>query len=317
MSKRHASPSSAEDRPDTKKPKTTRPDANHNDPNDQLSRSPTLETTKRDVDVPNQENDAEDNDKDAPSKEVQKKLVKTKPPVEIFTACPIPNIVIPPVQPNWGIKPFSTNPLGPQPHPNSPPARTSNAATDPPLWEDRKWRFKSGRYQKSFRPGSPGNPNGPNLDQEDNLVIRLMDMRPTRKDKTPRRIPMVYYYEAKALRKPIDWTDADTLHILNNRRSDNIKSVTRDLPWTESERKYLAKLLIEYPDASITELTERHNYYFMGNFTETTAFSSARLSDGRTIESVRHEYLTWKKEYDAGNVPPADRGPKDTSKEKK
>jgi hypothetical protein len=182
------------------------------------------------------------------------------------------------------------------------------------LWEDRKFPFVAGRYHTSFGPGpTPTNPTALDLDQEENLVLRLIDMRPIRSGPNkgaPRRQPITWHFQTG---KPKDWTDVkQTIHAMNTRRRDNLRAITCDPPWTAYEREYLAQLFQDYPNASISELAERHNYLFTNNFREgpledTTDFSlhqvSAKLSTGRTTESFRHEYLTWKHVYDAGGIP--------------
>jgi hypothetical protein len=239
-----------------------------------------------------------------------------KPIAECFNAWtpPAQLTTVPPVQATWGIKPYPTESAGPQPHPSSPAARTSNAATNPPLWEDRKFPFVAGRYHKSFGPGPiPTDSTALDLDQEENLVLRLIDMRPIRSGPNkgaPRRQPLTWHFRTG---KPKDWTDVkQTLHAMNTRRRDNIRAITCDPPWSFYEREYLAQLFQDYPNASITELAERHNYLFTNNFREgplqnTTDFAlhqgSAKLSTGRTTESFRHEYLTWKHVYDASGIP--------------
>jgi hypothetical protein len=239
-----------------------------------------------------------------------------KPIAECFTTWdpPASLIMLPPIQATWGIKPFPSDPAGPQPHPTSPAARTSNAATNPPLWEDRKFPFVSGRYHKSFGPGpAPTDPAAPDLDQEDNFVLRLIDMRHMRSGPNkgaPRRQPITWHLQNG---KPKDWTDVkQTLHAMNTRRRDNIRAITCDVPWTAYERQYLAELFRDHPNGSITELAERHNYLFTNNFRDgpleeihDVAFhqATAELSTGRTTESFRHEYLTWKHVYDAGDIP--------------
>ena len=251
---------------------------------------------------------------DTPAAEVSTK--SRKPIAECFTAWTPPSSLttLPPVQATWGIKPFPSDPDGPQPHPTSPAARTSYAATNPPLWEDRKFPFVSGRYHKSFGPSpAPTNPATPDLDQEDNLVLRLIDMRPMRSGPekgVPRRQPITWYFQNG---KPKDWADVkQTLHAMNTRRRDNLRTITCDVPWTAYERQYLAELFRDHPNASITELAERHNYLFTNNFRDgpleeirDVAFHQviAELSTGRTTESFRHEYLTWKHVYDAGDIP--------------
>ncbi|KAF2025780.1 hypothetical protein EK21DRAFT_116485 [Setomelanomma holmii] len=214
------------------------------------------------------------------------------------------NIQIPPKNAFWGIKPITGDP---RPHPDQPSARDSNGATNPPMWEDRKFRFKRGsRYVKHFGPGEPLNAeNLPDLDQEDLLAITLIDMRPVlKKDPTypaPRRQPFVYCYDHGV---PKDWNNVQAVKGLNDRRGQSINRITLDDPWTKIEREYLAALLTDFPDVSIWELTEKHNDRFMNeDFAATTAFDFSEQSQGRTVESVRHEYVTYKAFYDNGETP--------------
>lgn len=197
----------------------------------------------------------------------------------------------------WGIKPTSGSrrPPGVQPS-----ARTSKGATNPPMFEDRGFRFKRGtRHVKYFGPLKPeGADNGPDLDQEDLLVIKLVDMRMDKKTGLPRRRAEVYYTKHG---KPADWNNMQAIKALNDRRTQAIDRVTEDAPWTKLERKYLAQLLTDNPDASIWELAELHNDHFMDK--DCTTGLGLELSEGRTVESVRYEYVTYKPLYDAGEVP--------------
>lgn len=236
-----------------------------------------------------------------------------RPPIKSLFTPYKPNIPVPAPNNAWGTKPFPGQ-EGPQPHPDLPPARTSNAATTPDMWEDRKYRFKPGQYHKSFGPMEDKS-DGPLLDQDDNLVIKLMDMRPkSHKNPEPRRIPVVYMYENG---KPKDWHNEQALKALNDRRREAIWRITQDAPWTEMEREYLATLCSEFPDASILELAERFNYRFKGDFKEPSAFSFDHLHEGRTLESVRHEYLEWKSLYDEGITPTPVRQEGDKTGQKK
>ncbi|KAF1935930.1 hypothetical protein EJ02DRAFT_438890 [Clathrospora elynae] len=214
---------------------------------------------------------------------------------------PPKGVAIPPPNLFWGMKPL---PGGPRPDPVQPSARDSNGATHPPMWEDRKYRFKRGsRYVKYFGPIAPENLNGlpETLDQEELLVIPLIDMRPKcKKDPTPRRTPLMYTYGGK----PKDWNHMQSIKALNDRRYQGIDRTTVDAPWTRMEREYLASLLGEFPDASIWDLTEQHNDRFMGkDFVHGTGFPFANLSTGRTVESIRYEYTTYKPAYDQGQAP--------------
>ncbi|KAH7093365.1 hypothetical protein FB567DRAFT_434421, partial [Paraphoma chrysanthemicola] len=212
-----------------------------------------------------------------------------------------PTVTLPPRSAFWGIKPRTGDP---RPHPDQPPARESNGATNPPMWEDRKFRFVRGqRHVKYFGPIEPPNVESlPDLDQEDLLVVQLIDMRDGgKKNPGPRRLPTFYFYEHG---KPKDWASGQAVKALNDRRQQAIDRNTLDDPWSAVEKTYLASLLAEYPDASIWELTERHNDRFMGvDFVGATAFEFSDLSIGRTVESVRHEYVTFKAMYDNGEAP--------------
>lgn len=244
------------------------------------------------------------NKTDPESKTSNSKSKKTKkPPVGDGFATFTHNTVIPPTNLFWGIKPM---PGDPRPDPIQPSARESNGQVNPPLWEDRGYRYKRGsRYVKYFGPIPPSNIDSLNeaLDQEALHTVKLIDMRPkSKKDPTPKRKPTIYCYG----KTPKDWNKMQTIKALNDRRYQAIDRTTMDRPWQRMEREYLASLLQETPDASIWELTERHNARFMNqDFTEAMGFSFASLSAGRTVESVRYEYTTYKPLYDAGKVPEA------------
>lgn len=206
----------------------------------------------------------------------------------------------------WGLKPVSGDP---RPDPYQPSARSSDGATNPPMYEDRGFRFKRGsRYVKYFGPIKPeGADDGPDMDQEDLLILKLVDMRSEIKGKkgSPKDVPIVpkrtaepYFCEHG---KPKDWNNKQALKALNDRRTQAIDRVSRDAPWTKPEREYLSELLTEHPNASIWELTELHNDRFMEK--EVVMAIGFELSEGRTVESVRHEYITYKPLYDQGGVP--------------
>ena len=231
------------------------------------------------------------------------KVVKTykKPPVgdgfldyEYDQTVPEPNEF-------WGVKPL---PGDRRPHPDQPSARESNGQTNPPMWEERGYRYKRGtRHVKYFGPIAPDNVDDlePTLDQEELLVVKVIDMRPkSNKDPTPKRVPAIYCYG----KVPRDWDHMQSIKALNDRRYQAIDRISMDAPWTRIEREYLASLLTENPDASIWELTELHNDRFMHkDFATETGFDFAELSVGRTVESVRYEYCTYKPIYDKGEAP--------------
>jgi hypothetical protein len=240
------------------------------------------------------------------AKATRVKAVRKKPPPVREAFVPLetkPTVTIPAASPFWGIKPVSGDP---RPHANQPSARDSNGATNPPMWEDRKFRYKRGsRYVTYFGPIKPegaDDDDAEQLDQEDLLLMTLMDMRPKSKhDQTPRRMPTFYCFDAGT---PKDWNDMQSIKCLNDRRGQAIDRLTLDAPWQPIEREYLVRLLMENPDASIWELTELHNDHFMGKeFVGSTGFNFNQLSLGRTVESVRHEYVTYKPAYDSGEAP--------------
>ncbi|KAH8700054.1 hypothetical protein GQ44DRAFT_733118 [Phaeosphaeriaceae sp. PMI808] len=238
-----------------------------------------------------------------------------KPPVAQGFIPWKPSIIVPLHNDFWGIKPVSGDSL---PHADQPSARDSDAATNPAMWEDRKFRFKRGsRYVKYFGPIEPEHSKfGPNLDQEDLLVLKLIDMRPkSKKDQTPRRTPVIYAYEHG---KPKDWNDMQTIKALNDRRAQAIERITVDAPWSRVEREYLAQICRTFPDASIWKITMLHNDRFKGkDFAVSTAFSFISKSSGRTVESVRHEYMTYKLAYENGKAPQGVRHRTDASQEGK
>lgn len=215
----------------------------------------------------------------------------------------------------WGIKPL---PGSQRPHSDQPSARESNGQTNPPMWEDRGYRYKRGnRYVKYFGPIAPDNVDTlqPTLDQEDLLVVKVIDMRArSTKDLTSKRTPRIYCYG----KVPRDWNHMQSIKALNDRRYQAIDRMTLDAPWTRIEREYLASLLAENPNASIWELTELHNDRFMNkDYTTDTGFDFAKLSVGRTVESVRYEYCTYKPVYDKGQAPEMIRWRGDPSTEAK
>ncbi|KAJ4295355.1 hypothetical protein N0V90_007367 [Kalmusia sp. IMI 367209] len=200
----------------------------------------------------------------------------------------------PPFNPAWGLKPFPPNGEGPRSYPDQPSARTSNGQTDPPLWEDRGARIKRGSRFIDVDGGSP-------IDQNDLILIKLIDMRPKSKtDPTPRRLPRHYRNQHGT---PLDWNSKQAIKALNDRRQQNINSHCCELSWSPKEREALASIFSEFPDISIMEATERFNHHFEGDFVDSSGFSESELFTGRTIESVRFEYLSFKSKYDNGEAP--------------
>jgi hypothetical protein len=261
------------------------------------------------------------------SARAKKPFQARKPIAELFTPWSDnePEPTPPARDPSWGTIPYATNweirqvavdeettiPQGvpkdgsdyvePQFSTGGPPARSTNAQTNPPLWEDRKWEFREGRYHKAWvakGAQEPTDPNLPDLDQNDNLTLRLMDMRPrASNDRRPKRQPVVYRY---ANGKPKDWHNRQTIKALNDRRREAIWRITLDTPWTDVEREYLVELCEEFPDASILEYAQRFNFRFVGDYKEAAGMMRFHhIQAGRTLESVRNEYITYKEWYTA------------------
>jgi hypothetical protein len=233
---------------------------------------------------------------------IKKTKTKAVPIATLFDNATLPQVPVPKYNDAWGRKPLP-GPEGPRSHPDQPSARGSDGQTIPALWEDRGHRYQRGnRFVKSFRKGASLAKDAPaNHDQENLLSIKLIDMRPkSRKEPTPRRLPIVYSYEHG---RPKDWDNKQAIKALNDRRQQAIDRITVDAAWTNEEREYLAYLFGKFPEASMLEITERFNHRFMDDFVTRTAFSGDRLSTGRTIESVRSEYLVSQESYNKGETP--------------
>jgi hypothetical protein len=236
-----------------------------------------------------------------PKKTTVTKAEVTKPPVGNGFWPYAYDIPIPPKSEFWGRKPESGDP---RPSPNQPSARESHGQTDPPMWENRGYRYKRPfRYTKHNYQVEPDNVDElpRNRDQEDLLTVKLIDMRPKKKDDPePKRAPTIYCYK----KTPKDWKCKQSIKALNDRRYQAIDRITMDPPWSRIEREYLASLLRDNPDASIWELTELHNDRFKDkDYTQDTGLHMQTLSTGRTVESVRHQYTTYKPSYDHGEPP--------------
>ncbi|KAF2110627.1 hypothetical protein BDV96DRAFT_583465 [Lophiotrema nucula] len=194
---------------------------------------------------------------------------------------------------------------------DQPAARSSNAATSPALWEDVVQRFHHGRYHEIVEGDTVTK-----IDQKEMVLFKMMDMRPARQDDPdgePRRLPMVY--ECKGI--PLNWKNKVLVKAMNDRRYQALQRARNAPRWDARERAHIVALLNEFPDISITELTERLNFRFKGDAVESSMLPPHKLHPGRTIEDVRAEYLEHKEKYDAGIVPTAPRMNKELGLEEK
>ncbi|KAF2727475.1 hypothetical protein EJ04DRAFT_529417 [Polyplosphaeria fusca] len=179
-------------------------------------------------------------------------------------------------------------------------ARSCLGQTNPPLWEDRGSRFEFGQFQPTLHPWSAPNADGSQADQVLKLVIKLIDRRKPNEPK-----PVLFYPKTGI---PKDWHNPVSNKALNDRRFQAIERICADLRWTQTERDFLAGLFQNTPDASILDITRQFNYEFKGvpwgpDGPVRTMFDIYELHPGRTIESVRFEYIRFKDEYDNGIAP--------------
>ncbi|KAF1977392.1 hypothetical protein BU23DRAFT_596324 [Bimuria novae-zelandiae CBS 107.79] len=208
-----------------------------------------------------------------------------------------------------------------------PPARNSNAQTAPQeLWEDRRigFRFHAGDRHttrgevyprrkreaaldeyadtvKGLLEDEINDPDEP-VDQNEYLIIKLIDMRKGA-NKQPKRQP-IYWAHKNGV--PKDWSDKDMVKRLNDSYRDNVKSITVDAVWSQKEAHAIAECLRKNKDVSIKEVAWRLNDKFMGEDVFATPEKWDEKFRGRTIESVRAEYLAHKRLYDQGLEPRKD-----------
>ncbi|KAL6712299.1 hypothetical protein ACN47E_000176 [Coniothyrium glycines] len=318
MAKRSASPDRSEEHP-AKKLKTQEPlselDDKHVTPVEKsthYSRLGAADTpTPAGAEKPVAEQESHENSTGTavePETVTPKKTAKAKRPIaDCFlpwgTTHPKPDMALPDAHDFMGCKPVFGD-GGPRPTARQPSARTSGAAAIPDLWENRGYLFEAGsRYRKYIgeKPDNVANLTA-SIDQHDGMVLKLIDMRIDKKTGQPRRTPHMY---VSNLGTPEDWKDMQTIKCLNDRRRDAIDRTTRDLPWTFYEREIFLEIIQMFPDGSIWDWTEHHNYHFVGNYRWPSGFSKLMdLSEGRTVESVADEYKKYKISYDKGQTPP-------------
>jgi hypothetical protein len=189
-------------------------------------------------------------------------------------------------EPHWGIIPRSVNYRPTEPQPS---AKESGAEVVPPLWEDRKGDVRlqgPTRYIEDY-------------DQAHHMYLRLMDQRCDSGSVKPRRRPIHYWYKAGGML--LDWGNSNALNDLNKGLKGAIRTNSHESAWQPDERAALARICVANGDASIWDIAVRFNdeiYPLAEGKTEEAGYPS-----GRTIESVRHEYLCYKSLYENGNTP--------------
>ncbi|KAF2465640.1 uncharacterized protein BDR25DRAFT_360572 [Lindgomyces ingoldianus] len=112
-----------------------------------------------------------------------------------------------------------------------------------------------------------------------NTAVTFIDMRKARKPKQPKRLFVISTNQKKE--NPLIFSP----------HSKVLQRITYETTWVQAEREYLASLLRDYLDASVTELIERSNYRFSRvseeNYKEGAAKKVAEHHEGRTIELKR------------------------------
>lgn len=157
-------------------------------------------------------------------------------------------------------------------------ARSSNAQAVPPIYEDRGIKFKPGTRHVD-------GPDETEIDQEQHLFLKLVDMRPKSKtDKTPKR-QLIIWHNINGV--PKDWSDKYAIKKLNAAHQDNIRTICHEFNWSQSEANFIAQQFNDNLEISIRELAYRFNNHFMYE----NYFASPQPWDiehtGRTIESIR------------------------------
>jgi hypothetical protein len=160
---------------------------------------------------------------------------------------------------------------------DQPSARGSDAQAIPPIYEDRGLKFTA--------EGRRVHRDGEEIDQENYMILKLVDMRPTsRTDLTPKRQLILWTNKNGT---PKDWTDKYAIKKLNASHHDNIRSICRDARWSQKEAEVIARLFRDHPDISMRELAYRFNNTLIGDRYMADKKPWDRKHTGRTTESIR------------------------------
>lgn len=239
------------------------------------------QTDKEDDEADGGKGDAEDDSgNDEPGKEVARNSLKSlftpwtsKPPH------PPGEPHVPQFNENWGWTVTTPRPYeAPLDFSNQPAARESEGQTVPPLWENREFACKRGTRKIKI--------DGLEVDQQDHLVLRLIDMRSRIQGSQggPKRAPRHVAYLHGT---PKDWNQEYTMRKLNQSRHDYIKRICGDKLWTNMEARFLAEQFRINRNISIMELACRLNDRFVGKTYIDDPKDWDSPSRGRTIECVR------------------------------
>ena len=217
----------------------------------------------------------EDLDEDDTKKKTGKKNIKDLfEPWEDNPPHPPDEEEVPEFEEHWG---WVIQDLDDHDFKDQPAAKDSKGQTKPPLWENRE-----GPCVRGDRYLTVGDEE---IDQQDHLVLRLLDMRKSKDSDEPRRNPMHAAFQHGT---PKDWNDSTAITKINQSRKDYIKRVCCDKIWTNMEARFLAKQFEENADISIKELTCRLNDEFIGKQYIDNPQKWDNNSKGRTMEFVRY-----------------------------
>lgn len=108
-----------------------------------------------------------------------------------------------------------------------------------------------------------------------------------------------------------DFSDTKAINDTNKALQDNIKAKSnKEAPFTVTERRFMAGLFTETPDADIWDIAERFNH-----IAHPLTGPEGQYPKGRFTESICHEYRMYKTSYDSGEAP-TDETDKDIQLEK-
>ena len=212
MSKRSVSPSFIEDNIDVKKPRLDDPTGeNSSEPAGPVETSPQAIAVS-DIDSPRTETSA-DPETQVPADDKTQRPRAKQPAGEGFhpwkSGAPVK---IPAVLPHWGVIPRTGGIRPSKTLEDQPPARTSDGAIFPALWDDRKGDVRLRRGAQFM--------NG--YDQAQHMWLPLMDLRPIggKNQKPKRRAVILEYLHGM----PDDWSNTTSLNDMNKALQGAIKS---------------------------------------------------------------------------------------------